>query len=58
MRDGAPPIDLIDGLALADNLREVNLGVKEIIVVYDDWFNELQAWTGAAPAAGEVFGAV
>ena len=58
MRDGAPPIDLIDGLALTDNLRDLSLGVKEIIVVDDAWFDELQSWAGASPAADKVFDAI
>ena len=56
-RDGAPPIDLIDGNALVDNLYELNLGVKQVIVVDDDWFNQLQSWADDAPAAGAVFNA-
>lgn len=41
-----PPIDLSDGLNLAENLRELNLGEKEIIVVDQAWFDELQSWAG------------
>lgn len=41
-RDGPPPIDLIDGEALADKLRELELGVKvemvERATVDADWF--------------------
>ena len=58
IRDGAPPIDLIDGLNLADNLRELNLGVKEIVVVNYEWFDELESWAGDTHPAGEIFGAV
>ena len=32
-RDGAPPIDLIDGALLADKLKELRLGVKTEVVV-------------------------
>lgn len=42
-RDGAPPIDLVDGLDLAEKLREMRLGVEteviERINVSVDWFN-------------------
>lgn len=31
-RDGAPPIDLIDGSLLADKLKELGLGVKTEMV--------------------------
>ena len=41
-RDGAPPIDLIDGHLLADKLKELQLGVKthlvEDVEVLDEWF--------------------
>ena len=41
-RDGAPPIDLIDGYLLADKLKELKLGVKtmvkEVVEVERDWF--------------------
>lgn len=41
-RDGAPPIDLIDGDQLADKLKELSLGVHaevvEKVVVEEDWF--------------------
>jgi restriction system protein len=41
-RDGAPPIDLIDGDALAEKLKELGLGIKteifEIARVDDSWF--------------------
>lgn len=41
-RDGAPPIDLIDGDSLAEKLRELKLGVKtqtvEVVSVDDSWF--------------------
>lgn len=41
-RDGAPPIDLIDGRLLAEKLKELRLGVRtqlvETVEVMDDWF--------------------
>ncbi len=43
-RDGAPPIDLIDGEALADLLREYGLGVESVerkvydVTVHRDFF--------------------
>ena len=44
-RDGAPPIDLIDGDALAEKLKELGLGVRcemvENVVVDSDWFKSL-----------------
>lgn len=44
-RDGAPPIDLIDGTELADKLRELGLGVRtetvEVFRVDSKWFEEL-----------------
>ncbi len=44
-RDGAPPIDLVDGLELADKLKEVGLGVtvqmKEEVEVDEAWFRSL-----------------
>ncbi|MDX2002730.1 MAG: restriction endonuclease [Chitinophagales bacterium] len=44
-RDGAPPIDLIDGEQLCDKLKELNLGVKielvENVLVDEDWFKNL-----------------
>ena len=55
IRDGAPPIDLIDGLSLADNLHDLHLGVREIVIVDEAWFDELQAWAGDADSAGAVF---
>ncbi len=42
-RDGAPPIDLIDGDALADKLKELGLGVEvrmvEAVEVKKEWFS-------------------
>lgn len=44
-RDGAPPIDLIDGELLCDKLKEFNLGVKteliEKVIVNEEWFSRL-----------------
>jgi restriction system protein len=46
-RDGAKPIDLIDGEALVEKLKELELGVKvdtetiENVVVQKDWFDRL-----------------
>jgi restriction system protein len=43
--DGAPPIDLIDGDALADKLKEYSLGVSvrmvEDVSVNEDWFKTI-----------------
>jgi restriction system protein len=44
-RDGAPPIDLIDGEMLCDKLKELKLGVDtkltETVDIKNDWFNTL-----------------
>lgn len=44
-RDGAPPIDLIDGRLLAEKLKELKLGVKtnlvEHIEIAEDWFRTI-----------------
>jgi len=44
-RDGAPPIDLIDGELLCDKLKELGLGIEtkltETVEVKTDWFNNL-----------------
>ena len=44
-RDGAPPIDLVDGDELAEKLKELGLGIKrdmvEEITVDDAWFKNL-----------------
>ena len=44
-RDGAPPIDLIDGDQLADKLKELRLGIKtemvESVDVDDEWFKNI-----------------
>ena len=43
-RDGAPPIDLIDGAELAEKLKELGLGVRkeivEVPIVDEKWFDE------------------
>lgn len=44
-RDGAPPIDLIDGDMLCDKLKELKLGVEtkiiELVEIKNDWFKNL-----------------
>lgn len=44
-RDGAPPIDLIDGELLCDKLKEFNLGVKTELIeemsVNNEWFKRI-----------------
>lgn len=44
-RDGAPPIDLVDGDELADKLKEMGLGVETEIVeeveVDEQWFEQI-----------------
>ncbi|MGB3724804.1 MAG: restriction endonuclease [Glaciecola sp.] len=44
-RDGAPPIDLIDGNALAEQLKDLRLGVevkmKEDVIIKPIWFKEI-----------------
>ena len=44
-RDGAPPIDLLDGSELADELKELRLGVRienvEVVRIEDDWFKSV-----------------
>lgn len=44
-RDGAPPIDLIDGDLLCDKLKELRLGVDtkiiESVEIKNDWFKNL-----------------
>jgi len=44
-RDGAPPIDLIDGRLLAEKLKELKLGVRttaiEHVEVVEDWFRTI-----------------
>jgi restriction system protein len=44
-RDGAAPIDLIDGPLLAEKLKELKLGVRtkqvEEVEVIEDWFRTI-----------------
>jgi len=44
-RDGAPPIDLVDGDQLADKLKELSLGIKtevvENVVVDEEWYKNI-----------------
>lgn len=44
-RDGAPPIDLIDGNAFADHLKNLRLGVsvelREEVTIKRGWFDEI-----------------
>ena len=44
-RDGAPPIDLIDGEILCDKLKELKLGLSTILTetveIKTDWFKAL-----------------
>ena len=45
IRDGAPPIDLVDGDQLATKLKELSLGIKtqqvEKVIVEPEWFSKL-----------------
>ena len=45
VREGAPPIDLIDGTQLVEKLKELELGVKtemvEEVTVEPEWFKDL-----------------
>ena len=44
-RDGAPPIDLLDGNEFADKLKELKLGVRtesvEVVSIEDQWFENV-----------------
>jgi len=44
-RDGAPPIDLLDGGDFAEKLKEFSLGIRtekvELVHIEDDWFSTL-----------------
>jgi restriction system protein len=44
-RDGAPPIDLVDGDQLADKLKELSLGIKteivEKVIIDEEWFRNI-----------------
>jgi restriction system protein len=45
LRDGAPPIDLVDGTQLMNKLKELKLGVKvemiEVVSVDPEWFENI-----------------
>jgi len=44
-RDGAPPIDLLDGSDVADKLRELSLGVRteniEVVRIEEQWYDSV-----------------
>jgi restriction system protein len=40
-RDGAPPVDVVDGDQLCDLLREYELGVSLRVAVDKDWFAQV-----------------
>ena len=44
-RDGAPPIDLVDGEQFAEKLKEFQLGIKtqmiEKVSIDTDWFKNI-----------------
>jgi restriction system protein len=44
-RDGAPPIDLIDGRLLAEKLKDLKLGIRtnlvEHVEVLEEWFRSI-----------------
>jgi restriction system protein len=44
-RDGAPPIDLIDGVSLCEKLKELSLGVEtklvEEVSIKPSWFEQI-----------------
>ena len=44
-RDGAPPIDLVDGNTLAEQLKDLRLGVgvqlKEEVTIKPTWFKDI-----------------
>jgi restriction system protein len=44
-RDGAPPLDLIDGRLLAEKLKELKLGVATTLVEHvdfdEEWFRSI-----------------
>ena len=44
-RDGAPPIDLVDGDQLADKLKELSLGIKtelvEKVSIDENWYKNI-----------------
>jgi restriction system protein len=60
-RDGAPPIDLLDGDQLAEKLRELQLGIKvekvEKVSVESEWFKTISIhsdWTSGMTSPGPV----
>ena len=44
-RDGAPPIDLLDGNEFADKLKELSIGVRtesiEAVRIEEEWFENI-----------------
>ena len=44
-RDGAPPIDLLDGVEFAAKLKELSIGIRteriELVHIDEDWFDTL-----------------
>lgn len=44
-RDGAPPIDLLDGSEFADKLKELAIGMRieniEVVRIEEDWFQNI-----------------
>jgi restriction system protein len=44
-RDGAPPIDLLDGSEFAGKLRELNIGIRtesvEVVHIEENWFESV-----------------
>ena len=44
-RDGAPPIDLVDGIELVEKLKELELGMKielvEKVTIDESWFENI-----------------
>mgnify|MGYP002776562391 CR=1 FL=1 len=56
-RDGAPPIDLVDGDELSEKLKELSLGVKtelvERISVDETWYESFENERQSRPRAKE-----
>ena len=46
-RDGAPPVDLVDGNSFAAILKDLKLGISvemvEQVTVDEDWFNDFSS---------------
>jgi restriction system protein len=44
-RDGAPPIDLLDGSEFADKLKELGIGMRieniEVVRIEEGWFENV-----------------